>query len=77
MWRRVWDASTGECRHTLAGHTSWVHCVAISPDNATIVSGGNDNLVRCVWLSSPYATSWGRVGKIEGWWVDEGPGPGH
>jgi WD40 repeat protein len=49
---RVWNVPTGECTHTLEGHTSIVSCVAF--DGITIVSGSGDMTVRS-WRA-PYNT---------------------
>ncbi|CAM6004056.1 unnamed protein product [Sphagnum balticum] len=49
---RVWNVQTGECVHTLEGHTATVHCVAF--DGNTIVSGSVDKTV-CIWRA-PYNT---------------------
>jgi RNA polymerase sigma factor (sigma-70 family) len=35
----LWDARTGERRHTLAGHGSFVSSVAFSPDGRTLATG--------------------------------------
>ena len=35
-----------ECVHTLKGHSSMVHAVAISPDGQLIASGSNDNTIK-------------------------------
>jgi WD40 repeat protein len=48
----VWNVRTGECTHTLKGHTSDVYCVAF--DGTTIVSGSDDKTVR-IWRA-PYNT---------------------
>ncbi|KAF2405476.1 WD40 repeat-like protein [Trichodelitschia bisporula] len=45
---RVWDCETGTPLFTLQGHTSWVLCVAYSPDNTLIATGSNDKSVR-IW----------------------------
>jgi WD40 repeat protein len=45
---RVWDAVSGEEKHTLSGHTSWITSVDFSPDGSQIISGSRDNTVR-VW----------------------------
>ncbi|TFK95194.1 quinon protein alcohol dehydrogenase-like superfamily, partial [Pterulicium gracile] len=36
---RIWDASTGEEKHKLDGHTSLVTSVAFSPDGTRVVCG--------------------------------------
>jgi ribosome assembly protein 4 len=43
---RIWDCDTGTPLATLKGHTSWVLCVAYSPDNTLIATGSNDKTVR-------------------------------
>ncbi len=45
---RVWDASTGQCLHTLSGHSSRVWSVAFSPDGQTIASGSEDQTIK-IW----------------------------
>ncbi len=50
---RVWNVRTGECTHTLTGHTASVHCVAF--DGTTIISGSKDRTVR-IWRA-PYNTA--------------------
>lgn len=47
---RIWDCDTGTPMHTLKGHTSWVLCVAYSPDDTMIATGSNDKTVR-LWES--------------------------
>jgi WD40 repeat protein len=49
---RVWNVRTGECTHTLKGHTGDVNCVAF--DGTTIVSGSADKTTR-IWRA-PYNT---------------------
>jgi WD40 repeat protein len=46
LWEVRMDVQTCECANTLQGHESWVHSVAFSPDNQTLVSGGSDLTVR-------------------------------
>jgi WD40 repeat protein len=41
---KVWNLHTGELRHTLSGHSSWVECVAISADGKTLVSCGEHEI---------------------------------
>lgn len=43
---RIWDCDTGTPLHTLRGHTSWVLCVAYSPDDTILATGSNDRTVR-------------------------------
>lgn len=43
---RVWDLSTGECQHTLTGHTSLVGLLGLSPSH--LVSAAADSTLR-VW----------------------------
>src|SRR5262249_23130016 len=45
---RIWDVQTGECQHTLEGHSNSVWSVAFSPDGSRVASGSFDNTVR-VW----------------------------
>lgn len=44
---RVWDLTTGNCLHTLRGHTSTVRCLKMSDAN-TAISGSRDTTLR-VW----------------------------
>jgi len=44
---RVWDMTTGNCLHTLRGHTSTVRCLKMSDSN-TAISGSRDTTLR-VW----------------------------
>jgi WD40 repeat protein len=45
---RVWDIRTGECLHTLAGHTGGVRTVAIHGDGLRVISGSDDSTLK-VW----------------------------
>ena len=45
---QIWDAETGECKHTLKGHSKRVLSVGFSPDGKRIVSGSYDNSIR-IW----------------------------
>ncbi|GAB1320679.1 hypothetical protein MFIFM68171_10889 [Madurella fahalii] len=44
---RVWDLTTGNCSHTLRGHTSTVRCLKMSDAN-TAISGSRDTTLR-IW----------------------------
>jgi len=48
MTARRWDLATGRCLNTLRGHTDGVSCVAITPDDEKVLTGGLDKTVR-VW----------------------------
>ncbi|TFL01576.1 hypothetical protein BDV98DRAFT_548131 [Pterulicium gracile] len=48
---RIWDASTGEEKHKLNGHTGTVYSVAFSSDGTQVVSGSSDNSLR-IWDTS-------------------------
>ena len=48
---RIWDASNGEEKQKLEGHTDWVSSVAFSPDGLHVVSGSGDNSIR-IWDAS-------------------------
>jgi WD40 repeat protein len=43
---KVWDAGTGRCVATLAGHGGSVWTVAYSPDGKLLASGGSDGSIR-------------------------------
>lgn len=44
-----WDLSTGK-NISFAGHDSWAYCLAVSPNGATVISGGGDG--RIIWWST-------------------------
>ncbi|ODO03260.1 hypothetical protein I350_06108 [Cryptococcus amylolentus CBS 6273] len=45
---KVWNVDTGECIHTMTGHTSTIRCLKVLPSRPIIVSGSRDNTIR-VW----------------------------
>ena len=45
---KIWDASTLKEEATLKGHTTHIYSVAFSPNNAILLSTGEDATVR-VW----------------------------
>jgi WD40 repeat protein/serine/threonine protein kinase len=42
----IWDATTGQEKLSLQGHTDWVLAVAFSPDNRRLATGSADETVR-------------------------------
>jgi len=48
---KIWDASSGACRHTLEGHSSAVRPVAFSHDSAQLASASDDSTVK-IWDAS-------------------------
>ena len=44
----MWNAATWARERTLAGHTSWVRCLAITSDGSKLLSGSHDRSVK-VW----------------------------
>ncbi len=51
----LWSVKTGAHIISLKGHTDWVKSSAFSPSGTTLVSGGNDGILR-VWDIAPYVT---------------------
>ena len=43
---RVWDAATGQLRHTLTGHKTQAWGVAFSPDGRTLATGAEEGTVK-------------------------------
>lgn len=44
----IWDATTGEMKSQLDGHSDWVHSVVLSRDGAQLASGAGDRRL-CMW----------------------------
>jgi WD40 repeat protein len=42
----VWDMASGRELRTLAGHSEYVYCCALSADGRTLVSGSNDKTLK-------------------------------
>ncbi|OXC67864.1 hypothetical protein AYX13_03546 [Cryptococcus neoformans] len=45
---KVWDVETGQCIHSLPGHTSTIRCIKVLPHRPIAVSGSRDYTLR-VW----------------------------
>jgi WD40 repeat protein len=48
---KIWDASSGACLQTLAGHSDWVRTVAFSYDSTQLASTSDDSTVK-IWDAS-------------------------
>ena len=63
---RLWDAVTGEHKHTLTGHTFEVNSVEFRPDGGILASGSRDNTVR-LWdavTGQHYVILTGHTGSV-------------
>lgn len=45
---KIWDADSGECRHTLKDHGRWTHWVVFSPDSRRLASSADDGTLK-IW----------------------------
>ncbi|EED82430.1 predicted protein [Postia placenta Mad-698-R] len=45
---RIWDITSGECLFILTGHTDWVNCLAILPNDDRVASGSEDCTIQ-IW----------------------------
>ena len=55
---KVWDVESGNCAHTLRGHTAWVSSLALSASARVVVSGSWDGTVRVWSLVAEAQASW-------------------
>jgi len=49
---RLWGVSSGQCLHTLQGHSHWVPSVAFSPDGKILASSDYDGTIKLwnIWM---------------------------
>ncbi|MXY99117.1 T9SS type A sorting domain-containing protein [Candidatus Poribacteria bacterium] len=59
----LWTVSTGEKITSLMGHPGWINAIAFSPDGETLVSGGDDEMLR-LWDITPYASATQEIVRI-------------
>lgn len=45
---KLWDAQSGQCLRTLAGHDNWVRALAFHPNGKALLSASDDKTIR-VW----------------------------
>ncbi|KAF3837517.1 hypothetical protein F7725_004981 [Dissostichus mawsoni] len=64
---RVWDAESGECVHTLYGHTSTVRCMHLHGDRCVCVLSGHVAAVRCVQFDGRRVVSGGYDYMVKIW----------
>ena len=50
---RLWDVETGECLHTLLGHTAEIVSLDFDTTGTRIVTGSFDNTVK-IWYVRTY-----------------------
>ena len=50
---RIWDAASGELRHTLTGHRKQVEAILIAPDSSWLVTASGDTTVR-IWTAKGF-----------------------
>ena len=59
----LWRVDTGEKITALIGHIGWVSATAFSPDGQTLMSGGDDEMLR-LWDVTPYASTTQEIVRI-------------
>ena len=59
----LWTVGTGEKITALIGHRGWVNAIAFAPDGETLISGGDDEMLR-LWDITSYASSTPEVVRI-------------
>ena len=59
----LWTVGSGEKIATLTGHAGWVNAIAFSPDGQTLISGGDDEMLR-LWDVTPYASTMQEIVRI-------------
>lgn len=42
----LWDAASGEAVSVLRGHAGWAWALSVGPAGQTLVSGGDDGMIR-------------------------------
>ncbi len=45
---KIWNVNTGNCQHTLQGHTENVRSASFSPDGTILVTASNDRTAK-IW----------------------------
>merc|ERR1712028_322773 len=48
---KIWDASTGECKQTLSGHSGYVFSAVFSADGSSVLTASKDKTAK-IWDAS-------------------------
>ena len=59
----LWTVATGEKITSLIGHPGWVNAVAFSSDGETLISGGDDGMLR-LWDVTTYTSTTQEIVRI-------------